>query len=96
VKSGGTEGGNSNLLRLLVVIYLSINFVFLVSYCPWYDEFLQPWLQTAELPLDSLSGDVAKDLHEGCDQGLFFGMRRSVDSFSSCETLKIVEHNTIG
>ena len=46
-------------------------------------------------PLGGLPGDVAEDLHDGGDQGLFVFLRGSVSTSPRYATLLIVKWNNI-
>ncbi len=49
-------------MKLLRIVQLGIDFA-----------LIQPWPEPSAPSLGGLPGDVAEDLHDGGDQGLFFG-----------------------
>ncbi len=51
------------------------------------NDLLWPGPERAAGPLGGLPGDVAEDLHDGGDQGLFFFVRGSVNTSPRYATL---------
>ncbi len=74
-------------MKLSGIVYLYLDFTFSDEIAFSINDLLQPGPEAAAGHLGGLPGDVAEELFDGGDQGLFFFVRGSVNTSPRYATL---------